>query len=140
MRQLSLIVSLYLYIVVTAGSPAKPKGADFWQNFKELDTVQVNALPNQTVNITLSDFQTLADQNRVLHNSVLPMAKVNSTLFPFNTLLYGNGNKSSVPGDDSKSDSGSSLFGDINWPTLLIGGYIKHKKVIFAEVSHCIVR
>ena len=115
---------LYTYIIVIAGSPAKPKGADFWQNFKELDIVQVNPLPDQTVNLTLSEFKTLADQNRVLHNSVLPMAKVNSTLFPYNTLLYGNGNMSSVPGDDSKTGSGSSLFGDINWPTLLIGGHI----------------
>jgi hypothetical protein len=124
MRERPIFVILYLYIAVIAGSPTKPKGADFWQNFKELDIVQVNTLPDQTVNLTLSEFKTLADQNRVLHNSVLPMAKVNSTLFPYNTLLYGNGNMSSVPGDDSKTGSGSSLFGDINWPTLLIGGHI----------------
>ncbi len=115
---------LYLYIAIIAGLPAKPKGADFWQNFKELDIVQVNTSPDQAVNLTLSEFKILADQNRVLHNSVLPMAKVNSTLFSYNTLLYGNGNMSSVPGDDRKTDSGSSLFGDFNWPTLLIGGHI----------------
>ncbi len=80
---------LYLYIAIIAGSPAKPKGADFWQNFKELDIVQVNTSPDQAVNLTLSEFKTLADQNRVLHNSVLPMAKVNSTLFPYNTLKGG---------------------------------------------------
>jgi len=122
MRELPLLSLLFLYIGAVAGMPAKQKGSDFWPTIS-LDTVQVNTFPNQTVKLSLADFKVLADQNRALHNSVLPMAKVNSTLFPHNILLFGNSNMSSVPGDDENISS-SSLLGDVNWPTFIRGGYI----------------
>ena len=122
MRELPLLVLLLFYIGAAAGMPAKPKGSDFWQTLS-LDTVQVNTFPNQTVNLSLAEFKNLAEQNRVLHNSVLPLAKVNSTLFPHNLLLFGNNNMSSVPGDDDNI-SGYSLLGEVNWPTFIKGGHI----------------
>lgn len=122
MRERPLLALLLFYLGAVAGMPAKPKGSDIWQTLS-LDTVQVNTFPNQTVNLSLSEFKNLAEQNRVLHNSVLPLAKVNSTLFPHNLLLFGNNNLSSVPGDDN-SISGYSLLGEVNWPTFIKGGYI----------------
>jgi hypothetical protein len=95
--------------------PAKPKGVDFWQDFPKI--VPVQATPTQTLNLTLDEFKVLAEQNRVTHNSILPSAKTNFTLFPWNTLLFGN---VSLPKDDDTYN----FFGENTWPQYIKGEFM----------------
>ena len=94
--------------------PAKPKGLDFWQNFPKV--IPVQATPSQVLNLTLDEFKVLSEQNRVTHNSILPSTKANFTLFPWNTLLFGN---SSLPKDDD-----TDYIGESTWPQYLKGEFI----------------
>ncbi len=109
------VLFLYLASILDFAEcmPVKSKGADFWQNFPEF--VSVQATPTQSLNLTLQEFKVLAEQNRVVHNNILPSTKTNFTLSPFNTLLFGDSN-SSIPRDE---DDG--LFGDVSWPRFFKG-------------------
>ncbi len=110
--QTFIVCCLYMLYIVDC-LPAKTKGVDFWSTFPKV--VPIQATPTQTLNLTLDEFRVLAEQNRVTHNSILPSAKANFTLFPWNTLLFGN---SSIPRDEN-----DDIFGESTWPQYLKGEF-----------------
>jgi hypothetical protein len=63
--------------------------------------VNIQDTKNSSVNLTLSDFATIAQQNRLAYNAIMPMLKANTTLSEYNILLRG------LEAARAKSEAGS---------------------------------
>ena len=127
------LLSLFILSQICCGLSfaIKPKGAGFWKDFPKIDFVSVQATPNLTVNLTVDEFQLLANQNREKYNQIYALLKVNESRANQNILLFGPEGEMSnddisttaVPGTITEPAT-TQVPSTSNWTTFMDGEFL----------------
>jgi len=88
--------------------------------------VNIQDTKNSSVNLTLSDFTTVAQQNRLAYNAIMPMLKANTTLSEYNILLRGleaarAKSEAGSPSPPPPANSSEGVGSEIPWDSTLQG-------------------